>query len=202
MAASVSQVQAQLGTKSVDILIHNGGVSTRALAENMAWEVDESVLKVNYLGPVALTKAVLPGMLSRDSGHLVVISSVQGLIGLPARTAYSASKHALHGFFDGLRAELASRNVAVSLICPGYVRTSLSLNAVNAAGGKYGQMDETTAKGMLPQKFAALALEAIARKDAQIVIADDLSAHVGVYLKWLCPHVLEWVMRKRAKKAV
>jgi dehydrogenase/reductase SDR family member 7B len=73
---------------------------------------------------------------------------------------------------------------------------------VNAAGGKYGQMDETTAKGMPPQKFAALALEAIARKDAQIVIADDISAHVGVYLKWLCPHVLEWVMRKRAKKAV
>ena len=68
-------------------------------------------------------------------------------------------------------------------------------------GGKYGQMDETTAKGMPPEKFAAQALEAIARRDAQIVIADDTSAFVGVYLKWLCPHVLEWVMRKRAKKA-
>lgn len=67
-------------------------------------QVDESVFKVNYLGPVALTKAVVPGMLARESGHVVAISSVQGIIGLPARTAYSASKHALHGFFDGLRA--------------------------------------------------------------------------------------------------
>jgi len=184
------------------VLVHNGGVSTRALAEHMAWEVDESVFKVNYFGPVALTKAVLPGMLQREAGHIVAISSVQGIIGLPARTAYSASKHAMHGFFDGLRAELASRNVAVSIICPGYVRTSLSVNAVDASGGKYGQMDDTTAKGMPPAKFAALALDAVARREAQVVIADDVSAHVGVYLKWLCPHVLEWVMRKRAKKAL
>ena len=203
MASAFSAVCEGLGQDAagVDVLVHNGGVSTRALAQDMPWEIDESVLKVNYLGPVALTKAVLPDMLARQKGHIVVISSVQGIIGLPGRTAYSASKHALHGFFDGLRAEVAARGVSVSLLCPGYVRTSLSLNAVDASGGKYGQMDETTAKGMPPEKFAAQALEAIARRDAQIVIADDTSAFVGVYLKWLCPHVLEWVMRKRAKKA-
>ena len=203
MESAFSAVCEGLGQDAagVDVLVHNGGVSTRALAQDMPWEIDESVLKVNYLGPVALTKAVLPDMLARQKGHIVVISSVQGIIGLPGRTAYSASKHALHGFFDGLRAEVAARGVSVSLLCPGYVRTSLSLNAVDASGGKYGQMDETTAKGMPPEKFAAQALEAIARRDAQIVIADDTSAFVGVYLKWLCPHVLEWVMRKRAKKA-
>ena len=203
MESAFSAVCEGLGQDAagVDVLVHNGGVSTRALAQDMPWEIDESVLKVNYLGPVALTKAVLPDMLARQKGHIVVISSVQGIIGLPGRTAYSASKHALHGFFDGLRAEVAARGVSVSLLCPGYVRTSLSLNAVDARGGKYGQMDETTAKGMPPEKFAAQALEAIARRDAQIVIADDTSAFVGVYLKWLCPHVLEWVMRKRAKKA-
>lgn len=203
MAAAVGEVDRKCGSDFVDILVHNGGVSTRALAEEMAWEVDESVMKVNYLGPVALTKAVLPLMLQHaKGGHLVAISSVQGIIGLPSRTAYSASKHAMHGFFDGLRAELASRKIDVSLICPGYVRTSLSLNAVDAKGGKYGQMDETTAQGMPPAKFAGLALDAIARKDSQIVIADDTNAHVGVYLKWIVPQVLEWVMRKRAKKAL
>jgi dehydrogenase/reductase SDR family protein 7B len=131
-----------------------GGVSSRSLAEDMDWEVDERIMLVNYLGPVALTKAVLPGMIESRSGSIVGVSSVQGLVGLPGRTAYSASKHAMHGFFDGLRAEVASRGVSVTLLCPGYVRTALSENAVTADGGKHGEMDETTAKGMDPDALA------------------------------------------------
>lgn len=129
-------------------------MSSRALAEDMGWEVDQRIMTVNYMGPVALTKAVLPGMLQQRSGRVVGVSSVQGLVGLPGRTAYSASKHAMHGFFDGLRAEVASRGISVTLICPGYVRTGLSENAVTADGGKHGEMDETTAKGLDPEVLA------------------------------------------------
>jgi len=73
------------------------------------------------------------------------LSFVFSVIGIPWRTSYAASKHALQGYFDGLRAELASKSVSVTIISPGYVRTSLSLNALNADGSKYNKMDDTTA---------------------------------------------------------
>jgi len=247
MKSKVAEAIELLGGSSVDVLVHNGGVSSRALAEEMDWEIDEQVapspactppcrlscgecikgflplsadchrplrvtcwktaprgqvLRVNFLAPVALTKALLPRMLTARRGQFVVISSVQGLIGLPARSAYASSKHALHGFFDSLRAEVASRGVGVSLICPGYVRTALSLNAVTGTGEKHGIMDTTTAKGMDPAIFAQRALAAVARRESQVVIADDISAHVAPYLRVLSPNILQWVMLKRAKKSL
>ncbi|EKX44441.1 hypothetical protein GUITHDRAFT_139692 [Guillardia theta CCMP2712] len=177
-----------LGEEKIDVLVNNGGISTRSFADEMRWSLDRDVMTVNYLGPVALTKAVLPAMMARRAGQIVVISSVQGLIALPARTAYSASKHALHGFFDGLRAEVSSRGIGVTVICPGYVKTSLSINAINAQGEKMGELDENAKKGMTTEAFV------------ETIIAKDFDAHVAPFLRVLTPNILEFFMRKRAAK--
>ena len=87
---------------------------------------DRAIMELNFFGTVALTKAVLPSMLARKSGHIVPISSVVGYVGTPLRSTYAASKHALHGFFDSLRAEVAKDGVAITIICPGYVRTNVT----------------------------------------------------------------------------
>src|SRR5690606_32867966 len=113
---------------SIDIVVHNGGVSQRSLAHETRLEVDRRIMEVNYFGTVALTKALLPSMLQAKSGHFVVVTSVMGKIGTPQRSAYAASKHALHGFFDCLRAEVADHGLFVTLICPGYIQTDVSKN--------------------------------------------------------------------------
>jgi len=88
------------GGAAVDVLVNNGGISSRSPAEDTAVEVDAKVMHVDYLAPVALAKGVLHGMLAQHSGSLVVVSSVQGRLALPFRTSYAGAKHALHGFFE------------------------------------------------------------------------------------------------------
>jgi len=120
----------------VDILVNNGGISHRSLAKDTVLDVDRRVMDIDYFGHVALTKAVLPSMLERKSGHIVVTTSLAGLLPVPYRTAYCAAKHALHGFFDTLRVELWDDNVKVTLVCPAQVRTSISMQALAGDGGR------------------------------------------------------------------
>jgi short-subunit dehydrogenase len=101
-----------------------------------------------------LTKALLPSMRQRRQGQFIVITSVLGKIGLPGRSGYCASKHALHGFFDTLRAEVSNDGVGVLLVLPGWVRTNVSLNALTADGTPHGKMDPRTARGMTPEECA------------------------------------------------
>ena len=154
----------------IHILINNAGISQRELAKDTLLEVDQRLLTVNFLGTVAVTKAVLPAMIQQRSGHIVTISSVLGKYGVAHRSSYSASKHALHGFFDSLRAELIGDNIHVTLICPGYVRTNVTINALRGDGSKNAVMAESTAEGMSPQEFAKKALKAISRKKPEVYI--------------------------------
>src|SRR5438128_393409 len=125
----------------VDVMVHNGGVSQRAYAADTAFSVDDLLMRTNYLGPVALTKALLPSMRSRHTGHFIVVTSVLGKFGLPGRSGYCASKHALHGYFDTLRAELWRDGIQVTLVLPGYVRTNVSINALTGNGAALGKME-------------------------------------------------------------
>ncbi|KAH8251758.1 hypothetical protein KR038_007309 [Drosophila bunnanda] len=183
----------------VDILINNGGISVRADVASTAVDVDLKVMVVNYFGSVALTKALLPSMVKRNSGHICFISSVQGKFAIPQRAAYSASKHAMQAFADSLRAEVASQNINVSCVSPGYIRTQLSLNALTGSGSSYGKMDATTAKGMSPDKLAERILQCILRKEPDIIVS-DVQAKIAYYLRHLCPSLYFWVMAKRALK--
>ena len=132
-------------------------------------------------------------------GSIGVVSSVQGKIGIPYRTSYAASKHALQGYFDGLRAELADKNITVTTISPGYVNTSLSLNALNADGTKYNKNDETTVNGMEPSALAQQILVVMAGGVADVVVA-DAKTRIGILLKVLMPQLFASMMKKRVNK--
>jgi short-subunit dehydrogenase len=125
-------------------------------------------MRTNYLGPVALTKALLPAMKARKQGQFIVISSVLGKLALPGRSAYCASKHALHGFFDTLRAEVSPDNIDVTVALPGWVRTSVSVNALTGNGGRHGKNDTGTATGMPPEECAARIIAAAERRKPEV----------------------------------
>eukprot|EP00123_Amoebidium_parasiticum_P020476 comp5044_c0_seq1/m.1143 comp5044_c0_seq1/g.1143 ORF comp5044_c0_seq1/g.1143 comp5044_c0_seq1/m.1143 type:complete len:312 (-) comp5044_c0_seq1:139-1074(-) len=183
----------------IDVLINNAGLSTRAKAIDTKFDVDVMMMNVNFLSYVALTKAVLPGMIERRSGYIVNTSSMQGLVSIPFRASYAASKHALHGYFDCLRSEVASGNVLVLNVCPSYVRTNLSRNAVTADGSKHGKMDKTTEKGFPPEYVASQILQGMAADSGTLLVADTTSI-IGYYMRTLCPSLLFTYLKRRAIK--
>ncbi|HKG20757.1 MAG TPA: SDR family oxidoreductase [Blastocatellia bacterium] len=178
----------------IDILVNNGGVSQRSLVKETSLAVDVEIMNINFFGTVALTKAVLPGMLERKSGHVVIISSVVGHVGTPLRSAYAASKHALHGFFDSLRAEVWQENIKVTIVCPGFIRTNVSINARSGDGQKHGRMDAAQDAGMSPEACAAKILSAVASGREEVLIGGKEIN--GVYLKRFLPTVFSKVIRK------
>ena len=101
----------------IDILINNAGVSQRSLIVDTQFDVLKKLIEINYLGTVALSRALLPFFLKQGFGHYVVVSSVMGKYGSPFRSGYSAAKHALHGFFDVMRMEHQKDNINVTIIC-------------------------------------------------------------------------------------
>src|SRR5215470_15271404 len=139
---------------AVDVVVHNAGLSQRAFAADAKYAVDDLIMRTNYLGPVALTKAILPSMQARRQGRFIGVTSVLGKFGLPGRSGYCAAKHALHGFFDSLRAEVWKDGIQVTLVLPGWVRTNVSLNALTGRGAPHGKMDPGTATGMSPEECA------------------------------------------------
>lgn len=179
----------------VDLLINNAGISQRSLAADTGIEVDERIFRINYFGTVALTKALLPHFIGKNDGYIVVITSVVGRVGTPLRSSYSASKHALHGFFDSLRAEVFDENIRISLICPGFVNTNVSMNALTADGSEQGTMDEATAKGLSPEFFADKAVKAMKKEKQEVVIGGKLEV-LAVYLKRFFPLILSKMLRK------
>ncbi|KAK3919542.1 Dehydrogenase/reductase SDR family protein 7-like [Frankliniella fusca] len=184
---------------SIDILINNGGMSQRGSVHSTKLEVDMQVMQVNYFGQIALTKEILPYMIQRKAGHIVAVSSIQGRVAIPFRSAYSASKHALQAFFDSMRPEIAQHNVHVTVVSPGYVQTQLSINAVTGSGQKYGVMDETTAGGYPPEYVAQQILNSVVLQEKEVVIATT-GPRLAILLRSLSPGLYFWIMQKRANK--
>ncbi len=145
----------------IDILINNAGVVQRSFVSDTPIEVERKIMEINYFGAVVLSKAVLPSMRKQKSGHVVAISSVMGKMGFPGRATYSAAKHALHGYFETFRIEEKENGISAHIICPGYIKTNVSLNAVTAKGGTYGKMDKGQEKGMDPRVAARKVMKAI-----------------------------------------
>ena len=162
----VQPIIAELGR--VDILINNAGISQRSDVVDTQLEVYDQIMNVNFMGSVAMAKAVLPIMYERQSGNICVISSVMARITTPSRSGYSASKYALHGFFESLRSEAVHQGVQVTMIIPGYVRTNVSKNAVTADGTAHGKMDEVQDNGMAPEALAKDIYKAVAKNKAEI----------------------------------
>ncbi|KAK2580777.1 hypothetical protein KPH14_011512 [Odynerus spinipes] len=183
----------------IDILINNAGISYRGEVINTSVDVDIKVMLINYFAQIALAKAVLPSMLKQQYGHIVCISSVQGKISIPYRSAYAASKHALQAWCDACRAELAEQNIKVTVINPGYIKTALSLNALTGNGETYGVMDQTTEQGYSPKYVAEKVLKAVLKKEKDVIIA-PIAPKSAILLRSLFPSLYFWLMEKRAKK--
>lgn len=160
LPAAAVQAHALFG--GLDILVNNAGVGMRGFVADTEMAVQQRVMQVNYFGTIALTKSVLTYMQQARRGHIVVISSLSGKLAVPGRSAYCASKHALHGFFDALRGEVYADNIKVTLICPGFVRTHISENALRADGTRRGgKTDKEHRGGMSPADSAKHILYAI-----------------------------------------
>jgi dehydrogenase/reductase SDR family protein 7B len=185
----------------VDVLIHNGGITQRSLVIETELEVQRRVMEVNYFSYVALTKAILPHFVERKSGHFVVMSSVMGKIGTPMRSAYAASKHALHGFFDCLRAEVAASNIQVTILTPGYIQTNISQHALTKDGTELGKTSENIAHGLPAGKAAAQMLRAIGRGDFETYIGKSRGGErLALLLNRWAPDVLIRQVKKHPPK--
>lgn len=178
----------------IDILINNGGLSQRSLAAETGLDVDKKLMEVNYFGTVALTKAVLPSMRMHQLGHIATVTSLMGKFGAPLRSSYAAAKHALHGFFDSLRAELGDEPIKITLICPGFVQTNISINALTGSGQKQGSMDDATAHGMTAETCARGILKAIENGKNEVYLGGR--EVLGVYLKRFFPGWLNQIVKK------
>lgn len=192
LPVAVNEVLARRG--HVDVLLNNGGVSQRSLAVDADPAVERALMEVNYFGPVALTKALLPAMRARRAGHVVVVSSVMGYVGTPGRSTYAAAKHALHGYFDSLRAEVWREGLHVTLVCPGYVRTAVSDNAVGPTGERHGRTDGTHITGITPERCAAAIVRGVARRREEIHVGGKEVA--GIYLQRFAPWLFSRIVRR------
>ena len=194
-ASLPGKVDAVLGRFGrIDVLVNNGGISQRSRVVETGMDVYRRLMEVNYFGTVALTKAVLPGMIRQGGGHIAVTSSLTGKFGTPLRSGYAASKHALHGFFETLRAELWREKIKVTIACPGFVCTNVSVNALTGDGSRQGSMDEAQAGGIPPEACARRIMQAIEDDEEEVLIGgkEVLAAH----LKRLSPALFSKVIRR------
>lgn len=155
----------------IDILINNAGLSQRSLIVETEFDVYKKLIDVNYLGTVALTKALLPHFIKNKNGHYVTVTSLMGKFGSPYRSGYCGAKHALHGFFAVLRMEHLKDGIAVTLICPGFVNTNVAKNALTADGSAQNEQDTATENGLPVNVFAKKMIKAMERKKFEAYIA-------------------------------
>ena len=180
----------------IDILINNGGISQRGFAAQTQLDVDRRIMEVNYFGTIALTKHLMPHFVSRKQGHFVNVTSITGKFGTPYRSGYAAAKHALHGFFDAVRAEHFRDNIIVTMICPGFIRTKLTLSALTADGTPLNKMDEAQYKGKPAEWCAGKIVTAIEKEKEEVYIGGR--EVFAVYLKRFFPRLFSRVIRNVA----
>lgn len=173
---------------SIHTLVLTPGVSQRATALETELSVDFKIMHLNYFSLISLTKEVVPGMIENGGGNVVVLSSVMGKYSSKLRSAYSASKHALHGFYNALRAETADKNMKYTLVCPGFVNTKISYNTLKGNGETFNKMAAAQAKGISPDK-AAKKIVAAAEKGKREVAFGGVTEMLGLFLNRFFPGI-------------
>jgi short-subunit dehydrogenase len=155
----------------IDILVNNAGIGQRSLAKETSLDVDRRVMEVDFFGPIALTKLVLPRMIEQQGGHMIVTSSVAGKHAVPFHTTYCAAKHALHGWFDTLRIEHLNDNIAVTLLVIAGIRSNVFQHALTGDGTEYGRSDWGDDVGMTAEDCAERVVEAIVNREPEVLIS-------------------------------
>jgi short-subunit dehydrogenase len=187
----------------IDVLVHNAGISMWARFDEITdLSIFERIIRVNYLGAVYLTHYALPHLKQRR-GLIVAVSSLTGKIGVPTRTGYSASKHALQGFFDSLRIELHGSGVDVLVVSPGFVATDVRAHAFGADGQPLGQRTTTTPRAedddtMSVEECVRQMVAAIEARRRELVMTQK--ARFGLFLKLVVPSLVDRIAAAAVKK--
>ena len=196
LADHADRVQDVINTYGrIDYLVLNAGVSQRSFVKDTEFDVYRRLFEVNFFSIVSLTQAVLPVFTAQKSGVFVPIASVAGRISTPRRAAYGATKHALIGFFDSVRAEGFNEGIRVTTILPGYIKTNISLHAMNEKGEAYGKMDPNQAKGLDPNFTAQKILEAVIAGKNEFFVGGFLEGF-GLFVKRFFPSIMPFMLRK------
>jgi len=178
--------------KGIDVLILNAGISQRSFVAETTIDTFDKIMKINYLSNVRITTNLLENLLERRV-QIAVVSSLVGKFGSPYRSGYAASKHALHGFYDSLRAEHTNA-LNICLICPGFIKTNLSLHALKGDGQALNEMDDAQAKGMLAEDFAKKAIKGIRQGKAELYIGGK--ERFAIYLRRFFPGLFRKIISK------
>jgi dehydrogenase/reductase SDR family member 7B len=187
---------AQAAFGHVDLLVLNAGISQRGLAVETEPAVVHRVNTVNFLAPVHIIRRAVPPMVERGSGRVVAVSSLSTRVPTPQRSAYTASKAALETYLTVLRRELMNTGVGVTVALPGFVRTEISLNALNGDGSAHGVLDPVQENGMSPDACARRIISGIARGRREILIPTDMRTRLGLFLQRRAPGLLDRLMAK------
>lgn len=164
----INQIISKFG--KIDMLINNGGQSQRSSVLDTDERIERKLFEINYFSAVNLSKAVIPYMLKQKQGKIIVISSIAGKFGFFLRSSYSAAKHALHGYFESLRLELEQKGISVLIVCPGKIKTKVSLNAVSNGGKEHNEMDPSHENAMSAEECAKQIISAIIQNKEEVFI--------------------------------
>ncbi|WP_262691069.1 SDR family oxidoreductase [Kordiimonas aestuarii] len=179
----------------IDMLINNAGISQRSLCVDTDMATYRRLFEVDVFGQIALTKSVLPVMLEQGRGHMVVTASVAGKIGVRQRTGYCAAKHAMMGFFDALRAEVANQGVKVTTITPGFIRTNIATHALKGDGSEFGKVDKNIAGGMDVSKCAKAIMRGLEKGKKEIPVGEGAEMK-ALWVKRFFPNTLFRMVEK------
>lgn len=178
----------------VDVIIHSGGISQRSFAMDTDIDVSRRLMEVNFFSTIILTKALLPAMIENGFGHIVPISSLVGKFGSPYRSGYAASKHALHGYYDSLRAEMWKKGILVTIVTPGFVKTNVSINALTEKGDASKIMDAGQENGMSTEACGRQIIKAILREKEEVRIGGKET--MSILVKRILPGLFSRIIRK------
>jgi len=178
----------------IDVLVNNAGISARCLLRDAQPEVTRRVMAVNFFGAVLATQVALESLIARR-GQIVVISSIAGFSPLVGRTAYAASKHALHGFFDSLRSELRGEGVDILLVCPSFIATGIEGSALGGDGRRLGAPRKTVGGEATPDEVAQRIVSAAQAR--QRLCLPAVTARLAWWISRLAPRAYERLMLRR-----
>jgi short-subunit dehydrogenase len=179
----------------IDVLLNNGGVSQRSVFAETDLTTIRRLMEINFFGSVALTRFVLPHMMQKKSGHIIVTSSVAGKFGTKFRSGYAASKHALQGIFDCIRQEMYEYNIDVTMVCPGPIKTSITQNSLTADGSSYNKMGDLHTGAMDADEMVQRIWGKIKSKKEEIYISSP-KERLALLVKRISPRLLNQILKR------
>lgn len=181
--------------KRIDVLLNNGGISQRSLFLESEMSTLRTLMEVNFFGSLALTRYVLPKMVEQGSGHVLVTSSVAGKFGTKFRSGYAASKHAIQGAFDSIRQEMYEYNIAVTLICPGPIKTAITQNSLTGDGKAFGKMGDLHTQAMDADEMVQKIWKKVVARKEEIVVS-GFKERFALLLKRIAPSLLNKILQR------